>query len=214
MALLPRPRVHASSPMKPAPPRISLDTGHPIWPRFFTVAPLVVVGTREGGGFNFAPKHMAMPLGFENYFGFVCTPRHATYHNAKRHGAFTVTFPRPDEVMLASLAAAPRCDHAGAKPALGDLATFEAEVVDGRFLELGYLFLECELDRVVDGFGSNSLVAGRVVAAHVAEDAFRTSGLDDRELLRTTPLLAFLAPDRYARVETTLPFPFPAGFTR
>ena len=28
----------------------TLDTDHPIWERFFTVAPLVLVGTREHDG--------------------------------------------------------------------------------------------------------------------------------------------------------------------
>lgn len=200
--------------MQPASTRVSLDTDAPIWNRFYTVAPLVVIGTREGAGVDFAPKHMATPLGWQNYFGFVCTPRHATYHNAKRHGAFTVTFARPDDIVLTSLAAAPRCGHAGAKPSLDNLATFEAEVVDGAFLEEGYLFLECELDRVVDGFGVNSLIAGKIVAAHVAEDALRTSGVDDGDLLRASPLLAYLPPNRYARIDATLAFPFPAGFDR
>ena len=70
----------------------SLPLDEPVWERFFTVFPLVLVGTREeDGGHDLAPKHLAMPLSWGNWFGFVCTPRHRTYQNAVRTGAFTVS---------------------------------------------------------------------------------------------------------------------------
>ena len=57
---------------------VELDVRLPVWERFFTVAPLVLIGTREAdGSFDLAPKHMVLPLGWQNYIGFVCTPRHA-----------------------------------------------------------------------------------------------------------------------------------------
>jgi len=34
---------------------VELSLDYPFWGRFFTVAPLVVVGTVEGSGFNLAP---------------------------------------------------------------------------------------------------------------------------------------------------------------
>ncbi|MDX1530204.1 MAG: flavin reductase [Rhodothermales bacterium] len=196
------------------PDLIALDTSRPVWDRFFTVAPLVVIGTCEGERYDLAPKHMVTPVGWQNYFGFVCTPRHATYHNAKHHGAFTVTFPRPSDVVLASLSASPRCDRNGHKPALDGLPTFPARVVEGVFLADGYLFLECELDRVVDGFGSNSLLVGRVVAAQALRAALRVSDRDGAEVVRDVPLLAYVAPGRYAEVAATHAFPFPAHFQR
>ena len=77
------------------------------------VAPLTIVGTREPDGtYDLAPKHMAMPVSWQDHYGFVCTPSHATYVNAQREGCFTVSFPRPDQILLTSLAAAPRCDDA------------------------------------------------------------------------------------------------------
>jgi flavin reductase (DIM6/NTAB) family NADH-FMN oxidoreductase RutF len=89
---------------------IPLDVGRPIWDRFFTVAPLVVVGSKEpDGSYDLAPKHMAMPLGWQNYYAFVCSPRHATYRNIRRERQFTVSFPRPTEIVASSLAASPRC---------------------------------------------------------------------------------------------------------
>ncbi len=192
----------------------TLDVDLPIWEHFFTVAPLVLIGTREPDGrYDLAPKHMVTPLGWGNYFGFVCTPRHSTYHNALRQGVFTVSFPRPTQVVLASLAAAPRCSSR-TKPSLEALPTFPSEVIDGRFVEDGYLFLECETDRVVDGFGENSLVAGRIMAAHVDPAALRLTERGDGQVIRQAPLLAYLPPGRYAQVVESLAFPFPVGFSQ
>jgi hypothetical protein len=39
---------------------------------------------------------------------FVCTPRHATYRNLVMHPQFTVSFPRSEQVLAASLAAGRR----------------------------------------------------------------------------------------------------------
>lgn len=193
---------------------VTLSGDSPIWERVFTVNPLVLVGTREtDGGYDLAPKHLAFPMGWENYFAFVCTPRHATYHNARREGAFTVSYPRPTQVVLTSLAATKR-EGDGTKPSLYALPTFPASEVDGVFIEDAYLFLECVLDRIVDDFGENSLIAGRVVAAHVSEDYLRISERDDNDLIHEYPLIAYLSPGRYARVEESNSFPFPTDFSR
>jgi len=67
---------------------VALDTSVPVWEQFFTVAPLVLIGTRdEDGSLDLAPKHMVTPMGWQNYFGFVCTPRHKTCANIERTGA-------------------------------------------------------------------------------------------------------------------------------
>jgi len=191
-----------------------MEPGAGFWERFFTVAPLVVVGTREADGtFDLAPKHMVTPLSWGPHFGFVCTPRHATYGNVRREGAFTVSYPRPDQVLWTSLAAAPRAED-DVKHALAALPTFPAERVEGVLLEAAYLHLECELDRIVDGFGVNSLVCGRLVRVHVAEDALRAADGDDRDLVAGAPLLVYAHPGRYAVVEETLSFPFHTGFSR
>jgi len=196
------------------PPLVSLELKWPIWERFFTIAPLMIIGTRdETGAIDLAPKHMATPLGWQNYFGFVCTPRHRTYQNIRREGVFTVSFPRPSQVVLTSLSAAPR-DGDDVKPALALLPTRPAQKIEGVFLEDGYLFLECTLDRIVDGFGENSLIAGLVVAAQVAEDALRLSDREDADVIRAAPLLAYLAPGRYAEICRAHAFPYPVGFSR
>lgn len=147
----------------------------------------MLLGTKEiDGGYDLAPKHMAFAMGWENYFGFVCTPRHTAYHNVRREGAFTVSYPRPTQVVLASLAASSRGGD-GTQPALNALLTFPASEVDGVFIEDAYLVLECVLERIVDDFGENGLIAGRVVAAHVREDYLRASDRDDNNLIHDSP---------------------------
>jgi flavin reductase (DIM6/NTAB) family NADH-FMN oxidoreductase RutF len=193
---------------------VSLEMDHPIWDRFFTVAPLVVIGTREPDGtYDLAPKHMATPLGWENYFGFVCTPQHATYQNICREEVFTVSFPTTDSVVLTSLAASPRCDD-DSKPSLSALPTFDARSIDGCFLKQASVFLECRLDRMVDGFGPNSLIVGRIIAAHLTPEALRQMDVDDQETLAASPLLVYVSPGRYAKIDQTQSFPFPAGFQK
>lgn len=193
---------------------VSLSTRHPVWNRFFQVAPLVIVGTREADGrYDLAPKHMAMPMGWANYFGFVCTPRHRTYVNARREEGFTVSFPRPGQVLVASLASAPRCEN-DEKPSLDVLETFPGSRVDAPLVEAAYLYLECALHRVYDDFGDNSLVTGKVIGAHVAEAAIRRADRDDRDLLAASPLLAYLSPGRYAEIARSRAFPFHRGWSR
>jgi len=193
---------------------VELDVSLPVWDRFFWVAPLVLVGTREpDGGHDLAPKHMAMPMGWENYFGFVCTPRHHTYSNILRDGVFTVSYPRPDQLVLTSLAASPRCGEDN-KPALSVLPVFPAKKVAGVLVEGGYMFLECELDRIIDGFGVNSLIIGRIIAARVAEDSERIHEGGDQALIHNAPLLTYIHPGRFAIIDNSLTFPFPAGMKK
>jgi flavin reductase (DIM6/NTAB) family NADH-FMN oxidoreductase RutF len=191
---------------------VSLDL-ETLWERVFHVAPLVLVGTREGGGYDLAPKHMAMPLGREGYFCFACTPRHSTYWNAKEHGAFTVGFPTPDQVVQTSMAASGR-EGEGRKRGLAALDTFTATTVDGVLVAGCPLHLECELERIVDGFGDASLVVGKIVAALAEESSLALDDADAGDVLHRAPLLAFVNPGRFARVADTRSFPFPVDFSR
>ncbi len=193
---------------------IPLSPDIPIWDQVFTVAPLVIIGTKDpDGSFNLAPKHLVTPLSWKEHFGFVCTPGHTTYQNIKREEVFTVSYPRPTQMVQASLTAAPR-EEDGAKPALGLLPTFPAQEIDGVFIEDAYLFFECELDRIIDGFDINSLIAGKIIAAYVAPDSVRGSEVDDADLLAASPLLAYLNWGRFARIRESFTFPFMRGFKR
>ncbi len=193
---------------------VRLDTDESIWERFYSVFPLVVVGTREADGSDdLAPKHLAMPMSWKNHFGFVCTPRHNTYQNIQRENQFAVSYMRPDQTVLASLAASPRCED-GSKPITQALPTTNADRVNAPLVEGAYLYLECELDQIIDDLGENSLIVGRIIGAQVAEDALRSSDQDDEDLLMSAPLLAYLYPGRFSEINNTTQLPFPAGFKR
>ena len=191
---------------------ITIDTKLPIWNQFYTVAPLVVIGTKEGDGYDLAPKHMATPLGRENYFGFVCTPRHSTYHNVKNEKVFTVSFPRPDQVILTSLAASPRCGFENKMEGIiKNLPTFKSKNIDALFVKEAYLYLECELMKIIDGFGEFSLIAGKITGAYVNNDSLRISEGDDQQMIYQAPLLAYLPYGRFATIKDTFAFPYPQG---
>lgn len=200
--------------MKQLQRRVSIPVDKPVWNNVFTVAPLVLVGTREGGGgYDLAPKHMAMPLGWDNYYCFACTPRHATQQNAERTGEFTVSYPHLSQVIQTGLAAGARVED-GSKPGLRALSTFSASAVDGVLVEDAYLWLECRLDRVLDGFGDNSLIIGRVVAASVDETGLRDPDASENDdPVAEAPLLAYLSPGRFAAITASTSFPFRADFS-
>ena len=57
------------------------------------------------------------------------------------------------------------------------------------------LFLECEVDRIIDGFGDNSLICGRIVVAHAyRERAIRHEDVDDQDVIAGAPLLVYVSP--------------------
>ena len=193
---------------------VALDTTVPVWEQFFTVAPLVLIGTRdEDGTLDLAPKHMVTPMGWQNYFGFVCTPRHKTCANIERTGEFTVSYPQPSQVLFTSLAASPR-DDAGDNPVIDYFRTFSARHIDGEFIEDGYLFFECRHFKTVGGFGENCLVTGEIIAAWGDDDFLRHTEADDQETIHDAPLFAYLSPGRFATIDRSNAFPFPEAMKK
>lgn len=191
-----------------------LDLAGSPWEQIFTVAPMVIVGSLESSGeLNLAPKHLAMPLGWGCHFGFICCEAHSTYHNIRRQGEFSVTYPLADEVVLTSLAASPR-DGDDTKPALLALPRLEPLRISTPLFASGYLFLECRLDRIIDGFGEHSLIAGEVVAARATRSARRLREVDEAEVVARTGLMSFLSPSRFTEIRESRSFPFPKGFRR
>lgn len=187
-----------------------------LWNRFFTVHSLLIVGTKEkDGSSNMAPKHMAMPLGFGPYLGFMGTPRKTTYRNIQREEAFTVSFPGSDQIVLSSLAASPR-EKDDSKPVIDAIPTVKARRIDGEFLENSYLQFECKLHDMLGKFGEWEIVVGEIIAAYVHPDALRKEGddADDNNLIHNSPLLAYLHPDRYSIVKKSNHFPLPKDFKR
>lgn len=193
---------------------VEIDTDYPVWNRFFTVAPLVIIGTRdEDGAIDLAPKHMVTPMGWQNYFGFVCAPSHATCRNIKRNGEFTVSYPKPDQVLYTSLAASPR-QEGDQKPVIDYFTTIPATVVDGEFVDNAYLYFECRHFKTVDGFGNNCLITGEIVAARADPGFLRSAEIEDQTLISSAPLLAYLPPGRFSTIESSNGFPFPADMKK
>jgi len=191
-----------------------LNLEFPVWEQIFMVHPLVIIGTVNADSEpNFAPKHMVFPLGWENYIGFVCTPKHETYRNIKKTKEFTVTYPKPDQVVVASLTASPRCDD-NRKPAIESLDTFTATKINGHFISNGYVFLECRLMKMIDGFGENSLILAEIVAAQAWNDVIKNPSHTDNELIYNHPLIAYISPGRFAIIDETEAFPFPENFKK
>ncbi|WP_224491112.1 flavin reductase [Robertkochia flava] len=192
-----------------------LDLSIPVWDQTFIVAPLVVIGTKEGDDYDMAPKHMVTPLGFDNFFGFVCTPDHSTYHNVIKHKSFTVSFPLPGGVTATSLTASPRSSGLSkVKPVIRSLATVKARKVDALLLEDAYLQLECSMFKIIDGFGRNSLITGTIKAAYVNPEYKKVSDRDEQEQLAKNGLLTYIAPGRFTVIRDTYNFPFPKEFRK
>ncbi len=193
---------------------IDLTTGdRGVWSQVFLIAPLVLVGTREAdGSIDLAPKHQAMPLGWVDDYGFICTAAHRTHANVTRTGEFTVSYPSPDQAVAIGQAAAPRINDE--KYGLAMLQTHAARVVDAPLVDAASLWLECRLERIITGFGEHDLIAGKVVAASAPHWNVRSPDVDDADLIAAHPLLAYLSPDRFAAVAKSYSFPFPAGFMR
>jgi len=192
---------------------VEIEIDRPVWGRFFTVAPLVLIGTTDSdGSADLAPKHMVTPMGWQNYFGFVCAPTHSTCSNIQRTGVFTVSYPKPSQVLYSGLAASPRKD--GHKQVLDFFTMFPAQQIEGVFIEEAYLYFECHHFKTVDGFGPNCLITGEIVAAYAEPDFLRSNECDDQELVHDSPLLAYLAPGRFATIEQSNAFPFPANMKK
>lgn len=194
---------------------VTLNTNLSIWDRVFTVAPLVIIGTKEKDGYDLAPKHMATPLGFDNYFGFVCTPKHGTYANIKETGEFAVSFPLPNQIITASLSASPRHENISkSQEIIESLPIVAATSMDVPLLKDAYLYLECVLFKIIDGFAENSLITGIIKKAHVHKDYVRISDMDEQQQLKKNPLLAYITNGRFAKIADTYNFPFPKDFKR
>lgn len=192
-----------------------LNVKQSLWDQVFTIAPLVVVGTRENKGYDLAPKHMVSPIGFGPYFGFVCTPRHGTFRNIRETGEFTVSFPKPDQLVFTSLSASPRQESISKSDAIQEtLPVVKALGMDAPLVDGSYLYLECRFYKLIEGFDDYAIITGEVVAAYADKEYARLSELDEQEQLQNNPLLAYVAPGRFARISQTYNFPFPKDFKR
>jgi len=173
-----------------------------------------LIGTTDSdGSTDLAPKHMVTPMGWQNYFGFVCSPTHSTCSNIQRSREFTVSFPKPSQVLFSSLAASPR-EACGDKPILDYFKTSPASRVQAPLIDDAYLYFECRHFKTVDGFGPNCLITGEIIAAFAEPEFLRSMEVDDQELIHQSPLFAYLAPGRFAEIARSNAFPFPANMKK
>jgi len=176
---------------------------------------LIVVGSKGNGTYNMAPKHLAMPLGWDNYFCFVCTPAHHTYQNIKRTRQFTISVIKPDQIVLASLTASPYHDkQVDGETLIDKIPTIKAKEIDALFMKDSYVFLECTLDRIIDDYGKNSLIIGKVIQAYVDENVLIHEDSENENTIQNHRLLVYVTPGRFASVENTIAFPFPKDFSK
>ena len=194
---------------------ISLNVKESIWEHFYTVAPLVVIGSKEEQGFDLAPKHMATPLGFSDFFGFVCTPRNNTYHNIKKHLRFSVSFVKPDQILLSSLAAMPRCAVKDFPQEItNQIPTITLNNEASIFVKDSYVMLDCSLHKIIDGFDDYSLITGKIEQAMVHKNYKIVSDEGHQKQIYDHPLLAYIAQGRFASIKETLSYPYPKDFQR
>jgi flavin reductase (DIM6/NTAB) family NADH-FMN oxidoreductase RutF len=194
---------------------ISLSTEKSLWEHFYTVAPLVVIGTKEKNGFDLAPKHMVTPIGFSNYFAFVCTPRHSTYQNIKREKRFSVSYVKPDQIILSSIAAIPRCSVEDfPRDVIQHIPTVTSEDGESIFVADSYLFFDCDLHEIFDGFDDYSIITGTIQTAFIHKDYKIYADQEQQERIYENPLLVYLAHGRFAEIRKTMAYPYPKDFQR
>jgi flavin reductase (DIM6/NTAB) family NADH-FMN oxidoreductase RutF len=154
-------------------------------------------------------------MGFNNYFGFVCTPKHRTYHNVLNYDEFSVSYLLPKQIIQAAISASPRkVNISKSDEIVSALPTINGTKTDTLLMEDAYAHLECKLHKIIDGFGENCLITGEIISASVHPDYLRVSEVDERDQIASHPLLAYIADGRFASINDTYNFPYPKNFSR
>jgi flavin reductase (DIM6/NTAB) family NADH-FMN oxidoreductase RutF len=181
--------------------------------RCFTVKPLVLVTTLGSKGFpNVAPKTQAMDVGRrEQYFAFICASYHHTYQNVKANQEFVVNYPGPELIEMVS-AAAQQAEDVD-EIALAGLTSIPSVAVKPPRIKECYLHLECKLLMIKD-LEDSSLILGKVVARSADEEVTfeRGKSRETVRLLSKHPLLAYVYPDHYAKINAARQFVFPKNY--
>ena len=126
-----------------------------------------------------------------------------------------MSFPTPDQVTTTSLSASPRTVALTKSQQIVEaLPLIKAASMDAPLVKDAYLYLECELLKIIDGFGENSIITGKIKEAYVDNDYLRVSEKDEQEQLKNNPLLAYISYGRFAKIGETYNFPFPKDFKR
>ena len=179
-----------------------------LWSRVFSVAPLVLVGTKERDGTtSLRSTWRCRSAGRASTASSAAPTRDLQERGA--HPEFTVSFPRPEQIVESSFAAGGRF-AGGEKPALAAVPAAPARVVDVPVVEGCSLYIECELERIVDGFGAEQPDRRpRRGRRRGAETRCAAPRCDDADLVYRLGLLAYLAPGRFAVVRDSTVVPVP-----
>jgi len=137
--------------------------------RYFTVKPLILVTTLGPDGLpNVAPKTQNMDVGrTEEYFAFVCTPKHHTYQNAKTNGEFVVNYPGPE--LIRNVSASSQFAENVDEIALAGLTAIPSLVVKPPRIKECFAHLECRLVEIKD-LDSASIILGKIVARSASRE--------------------------------------------
>jgi flavin reductase (DIM6/NTAB) family NADH-FMN oxidoreductase RutF len=161
---------------------------------------------------NVAPKTQNMDIGRrEQYFTFVCAPHHHTYQNIKANQEFVVNYPGPELIENVS-AAAQQAENVD-EIALAGLTSISSIAVKPPRIKECYLHLECKLAEIKD-LEDSSLILGKIVARSADKEASfeRGKSKENIKLLTKHPLLAYVYPDHYAKIDIAEQFVFPKNY--
>jgi len=181
--------------------------------RYFTVKPIVLVTTLGPRDIpNVAPKTQCMDVGRdEDYFAFVCTPKHHTYQNAKANGEFVVNYPGPE--LIHKVSAASQFAENVDEIALAGLTSIPSLVVKPPRIKECRVHLECMVEEVKD-LDAASIILGKIVARSANKEVSFERGKAEESinLLFNYPLLAYVYPNHYTTIRAATEFTFPKNY--
>jgi len=181
--------------------------------RYFTVKPLILVTTLGPIGLpNVAPKTQSMDVGrHEQYFAFVCVPQHHTYQNVKATREFVVNYPGPE--LIKKVSAASQLAENVDEIALAALTSIPSLVVKPPRIKECSIHLECKLVEIKD-LDDASIIVGKIVARSADKEvSFKRGKAKEKiELLSKRPLLAYVYPDHYTKINIAEEFIFPQNY--
>jgi len=197
--------------------KVSFDPSKSVLAQFVHLSPVTLITTICSKGIpDVAAKTQSIPVGREgNFFLFVCTPEHRTYHNVKATKEFVVNYPPQEIIEKIGLTASIFEDENIDKISrIGLTAIPSLRVKPPRIAECS-IHLECKLVEIRD-HAQYGIIIGNVVAASGNEETVLMQGsateLVNRNLSRN-PLLAYITPGHlFSTITEGKKFPLPKKY--
>jgi len=167
----------------------------------------LITTVSPSGVVNVAPKTQVMPVGRHNYWGFACCKQHHTYTNVVEQGEFVVNMPGLELIGKISDASQEFPEGTDELAAIGLCRFPSLQVRVPSITECG-VHIECVRHTVLDAFGGDSLIIGRVVAARVDSELM----LAPQHTMSKKPLLVYVHPNHYTIIRDFAPFAFPPNY--